>query len=205
MIDVLLYVQHNKELEKERDNLRLEVYRLNSVSEEGRQQSSELSEQLKLRVSENNAMRLDLDELRKRLEITDDMLQQFSSQSGPPSANQQMQLLLEEKLQIEAHTAQLMESVAQLQTERDRYAVQIQEEGRVWKDKTEQLLSQVTLVAEERDRSISQIQELEAHITDLKHTAGETHRYPPPLFAHQWFSRRRAYCVEPPYPVNQYH
>ncbi|XP_045545931.1 golgin subfamily A member 2 isoform X3 [Salmo salar] len=163
--------KHNKELEKERDNLRLEVYRLNSVSEEGRQQSSELSEQLKLRVSENNAMRLDLDELRKRLEMTDDMLQQFSSQSGPPSANQQMHLLLEEKLQIEAHTAQLMESVAQLQTERDRYAEQIQEEGRVWKDKTEQLLSQVTLVAEERDRSISQIQELEAHITDLKHTA----------------------------------
>ncbi|XP_038820782.1 golgin subfamily A member 2 isoform X6 [Salvelinus namaycush] len=163
--------KHNKELEKERDNLRLEVYRLNSVSEEGRQQSSELSEQLKLRVSENSAMRLDLDELRKRLEMTDDMLQQFSSQSGPPSANQQMHLLLEEKLQIEAHTAQLMESVAQLQTERDRYAEQIQEEGQVWKDKTEQLLSQVTLVAEERDRSISQIQELEAHITDLKHTA----------------------------------
>uniref|UniRef100_A0A8C7IJG7 Golgin A2 n=1 Tax=Oncorhynchus kisutch TaxID=8019 RepID=A0A8C7IJG7_ONCKI len=163
--------KHNKELEKERDNLRLEVYRLNSVSEEGRQQSSELSEQLKLRVSENNSMRLDLDELRKRLEMTDDMLQQFSSQSGPPSANQQMHLLLEEKLQIEAHTAQLMESVAQLQTERDRYAEQIQEEGQVWKDKTEQLLSQVTLVAEERDRSISQIQELEAHITDLKHTA----------------------------------
>uniref|UniRef100_A0A8C7IKB9 Golgin A2 n=1 Tax=Oncorhynchus kisutch TaxID=8019 RepID=A0A8C7IKB9_ONCKI len=133
--------KHNKELEKERDNLRLEVYRLNSVSEEGRQQSSELSEQLKLRVSENNSMRLDLDELRKRLEMTDDMLQQ------------------------------LMESVAQLQTERDRYAEQIQEEGQVWKDKTEQLLSQVTLVAEERDRSISQIQELEAHITDLKHTA----------------------------------
>ncbi|XP_038825968.1 golgin subfamily A member 2-like isoform X3 [Salvelinus namaycush] len=163
--------KHNKELERERDNLRLEVYRLNSVSEERRQQSSELSEQLKLRVSENSAMRLDLDELRKRLEMADVMLQQFSSQSGPPSANQQMHLLLEEKLQIEAHTAQLMESVAQLQTERDRYAEQIQEEGRVWKDKTDQLLCQVTLVAEERDGSISQIQELEAHITDLKHAA----------------------------------
>lgn len=37
----------------------------------------------------------------------------------------------------------MMESIAQLQTERDCYAVQIQEEGRVWKDKTEQLLTQV--------------------------------------------------------------
>lgn len=40
-------------------------------------------------------------------------------------------------------SVQLMESVAQLQVERDQYAGQIQEEGRVWKDKTEQLLSQV--------------------------------------------------------------
>ncbi|XP_034152973.1 golgin subfamily A member 2 isoform X3 [Esox lucius] len=165
------FEKHNKELEKERDSLRLEVYRLNSVSEETRQQSSELSEQLKLRVNENNAMKVDLEDLRKRLEMADDMLQQFSSQSGPPSANQQIQLVLEEKLQIEAHASQLMESVAQLRTERDRYAEQIQEEGRVWKDKTEQLLAQVTLVAEERDRSISQIQELEAHITDLKQAA----------------------------------
>uniref|UniRef100_A0A3P9A3T3 Golgin subfamily A conserved domain-containing protein n=1 Tax=Esox lucius TaxID=8010 RepID=A0A3P9A3T3_ESOLU len=166
------FEKHNKELEKERDSLRLEVYRLNSVSEETRQQSSELSEQLKLRVNENNAMKVDLEDLRKRLEMADDMLQQWGSrQSGPPSANQQIQLVLEEKLQIEAHASQLMESVAQLRTERDRYAEQIQEEGRVWKDKTEQLLAQVTLVAEERDRSISQIQELEAHITDLKQAA----------------------------------
>uniref|UniRef100_A0A8C7S963 Golgin A2 n=1 Tax=Oncorhynchus mykiss TaxID=8022 RepID=A0A8C7S963_ONCMY len=156
--------KHNKELERERDNLRLEVYRLNSVSEERRQQSSELSEQLKLKVSENSAMRLDLDELRKRLEMADVMLQQFSSQSGPPSANQQMQLLLEEKLQIEVHTAQLMESVAQLQTERDRYAEQIHEEGRVWKDKTEQLLSQVhyatTPLAEPIEKMFSKGDEL---------------------------------------------
>ncbi|KAJ7987297.1 hypothetical protein DPEC_G00337270 [Dallia pectoralis] len=161
----------NKELEKERDNLRLEVFRLNSVSEETRQQSSELSEQLKLTMSENNLMKVDLVELRKRLEMADDMLQQFSSHSGPPSANQQIQLLLEEKLQIEAHASQLLESVVQLQTERDRYAEQIQEDGRVWKDKTEQLLAQVTLVAEERDRSISQILELETHITELNQAA----------------------------------
>ncbi|XP_071371746.1 golgin subfamily A member 2 [Centroberyx affinis] len=165
------FEKHNKELEKERDSLRLEVYRLNSVSDESKQQSSELSEQLKLNVQENGAMRLELEELRKRLEMADLMLQQCSSQSGPPSANQQVQLLLEEKQQLEAHTHQLMESIAQLQTERDCYAEQIQEEGRVWKDKTEQLLTQVSLVAEERDRNINRVQELEANITELKNTA----------------------------------
>uniref|UniRef100_A0A3P8TEU2 Golgin A2 n=1 Tax=Amphiprion percula TaxID=161767 RepID=A0A3P8TEU2_AMPPE len=165
------FEKHNKDLEKERDNLRLEVFRLNNLSEESKQQSSELSEQLKLSTHDNGAMRLELEDLHKRLEIADLMLQQCSSQSDPTSANQQVQLLLEEKQQIEAHSHQLMESLTQLKTERDCYAEQIQEEGRVWKDKTEQLLAQVSLVAEERDRNINRVQELEASIAELKNAA----------------------------------
>ncbi|CAM4547303.1 unnamed protein product [Leuciscus chuanchicus] len=165
------FEKHNKELEKERDSLRLEVLRFNNLSEESRQQSSELSEQLKLRVNENNALKQEVDELRKRLEMADDMLQQFSSQSGPPSEHQQVQLILEEKHQLEAHAAQLMESVAQLQVERDQYAAQIQEEGRVWKDKTEQLLSQVRLMSEERDNTAVQIHELQEKIIELENAA----------------------------------
>ncbi|MCI4394233.1 hypothetical protein PGIGA_G00166320 [Pangasianodon gigas] len=165
------FEKHNKELEKDRDSLRLEIFRLNNVNEEMKQQSSELAEQLKLKVSENSALGLELDELRKRLEMADVMLQQFSNQSGAPSEHQQVQLLLEEKHQLEVHTAQLMESVAQLQRERDQYAEQIQEEGRVWKDKTEQLLTQVTLMSEERDRNAAQIQELQEQITELKKAA----------------------------------
>ncbi|XP_009299397.1 golgin subfamily A member 2 isoform X3 [Danio rerio] len=163
--------RHNKELEKERDSLRLEIIRFNNVSEESRQQSSELSEQLKLRVNENSALKLELEDLRKRLEMADVMLQQFSSQSGPPSEHQQLQLLLEEKHQLENHATQLMESVAQLQAERDQYAVQMQEDGRVWKDKTEQLLSQVRLMSEERDSTAAQILELQERIMELENTA----------------------------------
>ncbi|XP_072552087.1 golgin subfamily A member 2 isoform X4 [Salminus brasiliensis] len=168
--------KHNKELEKDRDGLRLEVLRLKNVGEEMKQQGSELAEQLKLRVSENSALTMELDDLRKRLEMADVMLQQFSSQSGPASEHQQVQLLLEEKHQLAVHTAQLMESVAQLQRERDQYAEQLQEEGRVWKDKTEQLLTQVTLMSEERDRSAAQIQELQGHITELKNAAALMHQ-----------------------------
>ncbi|XP_074546260.1 golgin subfamily A member 2 isoform X2 [Halichoeres trimaculatus] len=165
------FEKHNKEFEKERDNLRLEVLRLNNSSEESKQQTSELSEQLKLRTEENVAMRMELEDLHKRLELADLMLQQYSNQSDPSSASQQVQLLMEEKQQLEAHNHQLMESIAKLQTERDVYAEQIQEEGRVWKDKTEQLLTQVSLVAEERDRNISRVQELEASIVELKNAA----------------------------------
>ncbi|XP_062844311.1 golgin subfamily A member 2 isoform X2 [Trichomycterus rosablanca] len=165
------FEKHNKELEKERDGLRLEVIRINTLGEEVKQQSSELAEQLKLKLSENNALGLELDELRKRLEMADVMLQQFSSKPGSPTEHQQVQLLLEEKHQLEVNAAQLRESVVQLQRERDQYAEQIQEEGRVWKDKTEQLLNQVTLMSEERDRNAAQIQELQEQITELKNAA----------------------------------
>lgn len=53
-----------------------------NLSEESKQQSSELSEQLKLRAHENGAMRLELEDLRKRLEIADLMLQQVSQNIG---------------------------------------------------------------------------------------------------------------------------
>ncbi|XP_055009575.1 golgin subfamily A member 2 isoform X2 [Boleophthalmus pectinirostris] len=160
--------KHNKELEKERDNLRLEVLRINNASEESKQQSSEMSEQIKLITQENASMKLELEDLHKRLELADLMLQQCSSQSDPTSANQQLQIILEEKQQLESQSHQLMESIAQLKAERDRYVEQIQEEGRVWKDKTEQLLTQVALVAEERDLNISRVQELEASVKELK-------------------------------------
>ncbi|XP_054896430.1 golgin subfamily A member 2 isoform X2 [Poeciliopsis prolifica] len=165
------FERQNKEFEKERDNLRLEVLRLNNVSEESKQQSSELSERLRQITQDNAAMRLEVDDLHKRLEMADLMLQQYSSQSDPPGFNQKVEMLLEEKQQLESRNHQLLESIAQLKTERDRFVERIQEEGRVWKDKTEQLLAQVALVAEERDRNINRVQELEASIVELKNAA----------------------------------
>lgn len=47
-----------------------------NLSEESKQQNSELSEQLKLSAHSNRAMKLELEDLRKRLEIADLMLQQ---------------------------------------------------------------------------------------------------------------------------------
>ena len=55
-----------------------------SVSDEAKQQSSELSEQLKLSAQENAAMRLQLEELSKRLEMSDLMLQQVTVQGESP-------------------------------------------------------------------------------------------------------------------------
>ena len=58
------------------NNLCMCVWVRSNVSEESKQQNSEMSEQLKLRTQENSAMRLEVEDLRKRLEIADLMLQQ---------------------------------------------------------------------------------------------------------------------------------
>lgn len=55
---------------------KVRVCACSNLSEESKQQNSELSEQLKLNVQANGAMKLELEDLRKRLEITDLMLQQ---------------------------------------------------------------------------------------------------------------------------------
>lgn len=49
-----------------------------NTNEELKQQSSELAEQLKLKGSQNQALSLELDELHKRLEMADVMLQQVT-------------------------------------------------------------------------------------------------------------------------------
>lgn len=52
------------------------VYVHSNVSEETKQQNSELSEQLKLSNEEKGALKVEVEDLRKRLELADLMLQQ---------------------------------------------------------------------------------------------------------------------------------
>ncbi|XP_051892974.1 golgin subfamily A member 2 isoform X2 [Pristis pectinata] len=158
----------SKELEKERENLKQEVYRLNKMSEEVKQQNSELSEQLRSRVLENDTMKNNIEDLHKKLEMAELMVQQFSDQSGLPDVNQQLHLVLEEKTHLEAQLMQVSESLRLLLAERDQYAQKLQEEGSVWQEKVQQLAAQVNALSEEKKQNLKQMQDLEASLTDLK-------------------------------------
>ncbi|XP_015734596.2 golgin subfamily A member 2 isoform X7 [Coturnix japonica] len=159
--------KHNKELVKERDNLKLELYKQSKGSEEIKQQNSELSEKLRSLVSENSAMKLDVEDLHKKLEMAELMIQQFSNQSGNVDANQQLQMALEERASLETQIAQLSESLQQLQAERDQYVEKLKEEGSIWQQRVQQLSEQVRTMAEEKEKHVAQIQELESNITEL--------------------------------------
>ncbi|KAM9370818.1 golgin subfamily A member 2 isoform 2-T2 [Phaethornis superciliosus] len=166
--------KHNKELVKERDDLKLELYKRSKSSEEIKQQNSELSEKVHSLVSKNSAMKLDMEDLHKKLEMAELMIQQFSNQAGSLDANQQFQMALDEKASLETQVAQLSESLHQLQAERDQYVEKLKEERSIWQQRVEQLSEQVHTMVEEKEKHMAHIRELEADITELLSKSGPT-------------------------------
>lgn len=159
--------KQNKELSKARDGLKLDVYKQSKSGEEIRQQNSELSEKLRSLITENSAMKLEVEDLHKKLEMAELMIQQFANQPGIPDATQQLQMALEERANLEAQIAQLSESLQQLQAERDQYVQKLKEEGAVWQQRVQLLSEQVHALTEERDLNVTRIQELEANLSEL--------------------------------------
>ncbi|XP_077823658.1 golgin subfamily A member 2 isoform X13 [Macaca mulatta] len=160
--------RYNKELTKERDALRLELYKNTQNNEDLKQEKSELEEKLRVLVTEKAGMQLNLEELQKKLEMTELLLQQFSSRCEAPDANQQLQQAMEERAQLEAHLGQVMESVRQLQMERDKYAENLKGESAMWRQRMQQMSEQVHTLREEKECSMSRVQELETSLAELR-------------------------------------
>ncbi|XP_052578923.1 golgin subfamily A member 2 isoform X6 [Peromyscus californicus insignis] len=168
--------RYNKDLTKERDALKLELYKNNKNNEDLRQQNSELEEKLRVLVAEKAAAQLGVEELQKRLEMSELLLQQFSSQSEASDSNQQLQHAMEERAQLETHVGQLMESLKQLQMERDQYAENLKGESAMWQQRIQQMAEQVHTLKEEKEHRESQVQELETSLAALRSQMEE----PPP-------------------------
>uniref|UniRef100_A0A8C3X1M2 Golgin subfamily A conserved domain-containing protein n=1 Tax=Catagonus wagneri TaxID=51154 RepID=A0A8C3X1M2_9CETA len=159
--------RQNKELTKERDALKLELYKNNKNSEDLKQQKSELEEKLRLMATEKAAMRLGMEELQKKLEMSELLLQQFSTQPAPDSS-QQLQQALEERAQLQTYVGQLQDSLRQLQAERDQYVVNLKEENAVWQQKMQQMNERLSKLREEKEHTVSQVQELETSLAELR-------------------------------------
>ncbi|XP_044776727.1 golgin subfamily A member 2 isoform X7 [Neomonachus schauinslandi] len=160
--------RHNKDLTKERDALKLELYKNNKNNEDLTQQNSELDEKLRVLVNEKAGMQLRMEELQKKLEMSELLLQQFSSQSKTPDSSQELQQALKDRAQLEARVGQLKDSLKQLQLERDRYAENLKEDNAIWQQRMKQMSEQMHKLREEKEHSMSQVQELEASVAELK-------------------------------------
>uniref|UniRef100_A0A8D1T5J7 Golgin subfamily A conserved domain-containing protein n=1 Tax=Sus scrofa TaxID=9823 RepID=A0A8D1T5J7_PIG len=158
------------ELTKERDTLKLELYKNNKSNEDLKQQKSELEEKLRLMATEKAAMQLGMEELQKKLEMSELLLQQFSTQPTPDSS-QQLQQALEERAQLETCVGQLQDSLRQLQAERDQYVANLKEDSTVWQHKMQQMNEQLNKLRAEKEHSMSQVQELETSLAELRNQA----------------------------------
>ncbi|XP_023556252.1 golgin subfamily A member 2 isoform X3 [Octodon degus] len=160
--------KYNKELTEERDTLRLELFKNNKSNEDLKQHNSELEERLRVLTAENAASQLGVDELQKKLEMSELLLQQFSSGSASTDGDQQFQQALEDRARLETQVAQLTESLRQLQLEREQYTENRKEERSMWQQRMRQMSEQVHTLKEEKERSVSQIRELESSVAELR-------------------------------------
>ncbi|XP_026369844.2 golgin subfamily A member 2 isoform X2 [Ursus arctos] len=160
--------RHNKDLTKERDALKLELYKNNKTNEDLKQQNSELEEKLRVLVNEKAGMQLRVEELQKKLEMSELLLQQFSSESKTPDSSQELQQALHERAQLETRMGQLRDTLKQLQLERDQYAENLKEENAIWQQRMKQMSEQMNKLREEKEHSANQARELEASVAELK-------------------------------------
>ncbi|XP_056206868.1 golgin subfamily A member 2-like isoform X4 [Falco biarmicus] len=93
--------KRNAELMKEREDLKQELYKQSKSSEEIKQQNSELSEKVRCLVSEISAKKLYMEDLHKKLEMAELMIQQKQQNQEAVDQLEKEKMELEEKFSEE--------------------------------------------------------------------------------------------------------
>ncbi|XP_037348356.2 golgin subfamily A member 2, partial [Talpa occidentalis] len=157
--------RYNKELIKERDALKLELYKNNKTNEDLQQCNSELEERLRLLLKEKDTTQARLEDLEKKLEMSELLLKQFSGPSEVPDGQQSPPA---PQAHQNIHVEQLKESLQRLRVERDLFAERLREEGNTWQQKLQQVLEGMRKLEEEKEHSTTQVRDLENTVAELK-------------------------------------
>ncbi|XP_078687417.1 golgin subfamily A member 2-like isoform X1 [Branchiostoma floridae x Branchiostoma belcheri] len=165
------YEKANKLLEKEKDDLKMEVYKLNRAKDEMSQQNSELTERLQAKAQECSTIEQEVRSLRGQLSMTELRVQQLSSHTDSQEVQQHVDRIQEEKADLERKVLQYTQAFQQLSAEREQLTHQYQEHSSHLQQQLHQLAYQLSSVTEERDRLSSRHQELEFRIAQLEGAA----------------------------------
>ncbi|XP_074655703.1 golgin subfamily A member 2-like [Tubulanus polymorphus] len=164
------FEKNSKELSKEVDRLKIEIYKVSKSSEDLRQQNSELQEKLNGKVSECANLNQTVKDVKHELGMKDVLLQQLSNQSANSNESAQMvQLLNAEKVELTNRLENYNEAFQKLTAERDQIAVQYQQYIEQLKQRETQLQEQVESLIEERDRMQKRHEELDDIISRLNY------------------------------------
>nr|KAF6433763.1 hypothetical protein HJG59_008833 [Molossus molossus] len=109
-----------------------------------------------------------MEELRKKPELPELLLQQLSSQPESPDSKEQLQQALDARAQLGTCVEQLKDLLKSLQVERDQHAENLKGENAIWHWKMQQMSEQMCKLREDRGHSMSQVQELETSVAKLR-------------------------------------
>ncbi|CAL1537154.1 unnamed protein product [Lymnaea stagnalis] len=165
---------------KEVDRLKLELLKSNKQYEELRQQTSELKEQLQSKVTANSSLSQTVEDLQKRLEMTELYAQQLSSETE----NSQGSVEVLNNLQKERDTLlerlhQQEELSQQLKLERDQVTEQYQQYTDQLRHQAQQLTQQITVLTEEREQLLNRQHDLEGAVLELQRKLEDIGSMPP--------------------------
>ncbi|XP_055964739.1 golgin subfamily A member 2-like isoform X2 [Sorex fumeus] len=160
--------KHAKELTKERDDLKTELFQKNKSVAELKDLVSELREKLRVSQAETDVTQQSVADLQKKLEMTELLLLQFTGPTEGPGSDPQAVEALGERKQMEREIEELKRLLKQLQVERDQHLEQIRAQDEFWQQRVQQALQQSTTFKDENEKNVRYIQELEASMADLK-------------------------------------
>ncbi|XP_012495337.1 PREDICTED: golgin subfamily A member 2 [Propithecus coquereli] len=170
----------NKELTKERDALKMELYKNNKNNEDLKQTNSELEERLRLLVSEKAALKHQFDEMQKKLDFSELLLLQFTTPTEAHNSSLQLQQILEDREKLEKRVAELTEKMKRLQMDRDHYLEILKGDTAMWQEKMHEMSEKMRILKEEKEHSVTQVRELEASLAELKSQIAEPRPPEPP-------------------------
>uniref|UniRef100_A0A2K6F121 Golgin subfamily A conserved domain-containing protein n=1 Tax=Propithecus coquereli TaxID=379532 RepID=A0A2K6F121_PROCO len=166
----------NKELTKERDALKMELYKNNKNNEDLKQTNSELEERLRLLVSEKAALKHQFDEMQKKLDFSELLLLQFTTPTEAHNSSLQLQQILEDREKLEKRVAEMK----RLQMDRDHYLEILKGDTAMWQEKMHEMSEKMRILKEEKEHSVTQVRELEASLAELKSQIAEPRPPEPP-------------------------
>uniref|UniRef100_A0A8C4N7E0 Golgin subfamily A conserved domain-containing protein n=1 Tax=Eptatretus burgeri TaxID=7764 RepID=A0A8C4N7E0_EPTBU len=156
------------QLQKEKEECKIESNRLKKDREDLKQQTSELSERLKSKQQEAEIAQAQLLDVQRKLELSQLNIQQLSSHLGAADSTSQLQIAQEQVQNLELRLEQAEEVTRQLGVERDWLMQQLQESSANWQEHARHTTQQMTELVHEKDVSIARVEELKFSLAELQ-------------------------------------
>ncbi|XP_038063693.1 golgin subfamily A member 2-like [Patiria miniata] len=162
------YQKTSAGLDKEKDTLMLDVYKLKKANEELTQRNSETSSQLRTKVAESSQLEQLAQDLKDRLSAAELRAHQLANQGSQQDTHDALLKVQQDKAELESKLAQYNQSFQQLTAEREQLAQQFQQHTQQYQKQAQELVQQIQAQAQEKEILVEKQAELQKQIIDME-------------------------------------